>query len=110
MSKQQWGHGFYAGIEAAQKETRQIANFPIGSYFLGEIGERGAFQGKVKAQIGDRYVVQFFSWVDGSLGQSLYTVPADQMQDWQWYETDAALRAAGDKYLEHTLAQIMGRP
>jgi hypothetical protein len=99
MSKQQWGHGFYSGIASMQKK----AGFPVGFYFLGEIPRGDGHQGKVTAQNDGKYLVQFFSWIDGSLSPTVHRFLPEDMNDFLWFETDKELRTAADAYFREVI-------
>ena len=94
MSREQWGSGFHSGIKAAASKQLQQENFPVGFYFTTKKDDKIQYQGVVKAKCGDVYVVKYFSWVMGELGDSVYSFKIDDMKDWTWYQSAKDMRRA----------------
>jgi len=90
MSKAQWGHGYYKGIEEAQKASGTLVGLWFHSF--NEIGELD-WQGKIVRDTEDGYLVQLFSFVDGSpVHQEL--VDREVTKKWRFYESDFDMRTA----------------
>lgn len=95
MSKQQWGHGFFSGLKQAEKLQIAQEDFPVGFFFTYK-GEDGKIerQGMVARRSGDKFLIRFFSWADGYLGDSVHPYSLEDMSSWTWYETAKQLRLA----------------
>ena len=93
MSKKKQGHEHFCGVEAAQASNATLVGLWFHSRKAGVID----WQGRVLRRLDTgSYVVQLFEWALGrpSVQQ---VVSFDQMQDWDFYPTDFAMRRAWSK-------------
>ncbi len=77
MSKQQWGHGYYSGIDAALKCGTPIAGKPVHILENGRIENQGSIVGV--DEDGD-YLIQRYSFIDGG-PTDIIIVPKSDMRD-----------------------------
>lgn len=94
MSKQQWGHGFHSGFASAQKKAHEQSNFPVGFFFTVKDNGKIERQGKVIAKSGNKYLVKYFSWIDGSMSEKVHPFSQKDMENWDWYQSDKDMRDA----------------
>jgi hypothetical protein len=88
MSKEQWGHGFHKGVEAASKNQGTLVGLWFHSYKDGEVH----WQGHVaRALENGSYVVQLFDWIAGE-PSDMKVVEFGQMQQWNFYPSAQDMR------------------
>jgi len=92
VSKKQWGHGYYNGVEDALKSGTPLADKPI--YFLkdGRIHNQGSIIGV--NETGD-YLIQRYSFIDGGSTDIIMVLKSDMadvnkvriyVNDYQWHK------------------------
>jgi|GEM_PF-1981843 len=91
MSKEQWGHGYHAGVKAAQKGGL------VGSWFHSYKDGKIQWQGQVISQLSpEKYFIRLFSWLDG-YPTDKKIIHIDDMEDWTFYSSDYDMRYAYSK-------------
>ncbi len=87
MSRAQWGHGFWRGMEAGINAKGTL----LGLFFHERVSGKIERQGKVLRQIeGGKYLVETYSWLDGSAAGGRI-VSEDVMRYWDFYETNEGM-------------------
>jgi len=98
MSRKQWGHGYYQGLEESKKQTTPLA----GCAFITE----KEFQGTVREKISeDLFKVTFFSALTG-LPYKDKLVSLDEMKGWDFYPNCTAMRMAMYRQKEYSEEDI----
>ena len=92
MGREQWGHGYHTGIKKGREEIGYAGLF---FHFYDENGMENR-QGIVRKQVDDeRYLVSYFSYLDGALSTGEIISLAENTT---FYMTDSEMRKA---HIEH---------
>ena len=84
MSREQWGNGFDAGKKSVKEQPTSLVGLFFHTYENGKIERQGIVK---RALPGDRYLVMFFSFLDGfENGGKMFEL--QEMMTWKFYDTD----------------------
>ena len=85
MSKKQWGHGYYKGIEEAKKNKSVLVDLFVLSFDDDNLPEKRM---RVIREISDnKYAVLFYSWITGQ-PTIIRILSADDLKDCFFYTTE----------------------
>jgi hypothetical protein len=110
MSRKQWGHGFYQGLNKSKKQSTPLA----GCAFITSDQQEGVVREKVSD---DHYKVSFFSLLTGEVCKDKL-VSLNEMKNWDFFTNCKEMRHAVYKregytemdihMAESTIAMVQG--
>lgn len=93
MGRQQWGHGYFMGVEAAKKNKTGLVGMWVHILKNGKIENQLQI---IKELSEDRYLLQYYSFIDGTPTKSkIFSL--EQMADFVFYSNDKEMRYAYHK-------------
>lgn len=93
MGKEQWGHGYFTGIDAAKKNNTGLVGMWVHILKNGKIENQLQI---IKELPGDRFLLQYCSFIDGtSTNSKIFSL--EQMTDFVFYPNDKEMRFAYHK-------------
>lgn len=116
MSRKQWGHGYYNGVEDALKSGTPLADKPVHILKDGKIHNQGSIIGVNEE--GD-YLIQRYSFFDGGATDIIIMLKSDMADvnkvriyanDYQWHKAyfeemqrDGRLKGSVEENVQSTL-------